>query len=166
MGVVYDAQIYLDQKNGGISRYHYELFKGMRQLGCRVRLAGLFVKNQYLLSENQLKKSFIYDPTSSFAIFNKLILQRALKRISSSTIFHPANSYQHIIPEISGVKNMVFTIHDMIIEKQNKNAGAEKLVYARQASKIIAVSEATKKDIIDLWGIASDKIEVIYHDHP
>jgi glycosyltransferase involved in cell wall biosynthesis len=51
----------------------------------------------------------------------------------------------------------------MIVEKQRKDLNAEKLFYARQSSKIIAVSEATKKDIVDLWGISPDKIEVIYH---
>jgi glycosyltransferase involved in cell wall biosynthesis len=163
MNILYDAQIYLEQKAGGISRYHYELTKGMCQLGCKTRIAGLFVKNQYLLSDNQLRKSFIYDPTASFALFNKLILKRALKRMQSDTVFHPANAYRHIISEITEVKNMVFTIHDMIVEKQNKSLGADKVFYAQQASKIIAVSEATKKDIVTLWGITPDKIEVIYH---
>jgi glycosyltransferase involved in cell wall biosynthesis len=163
MKIIYDAHIYLAQKAGGISRYHYELFKGIRQMKCNARIAGLFVKNQYLLSDNQLRKSFIYDPTASFALFNKLILKRALKRMDSNTVFHPANSYQHIISEITEVKNMAFTIHDMIVDKQNEDLGAEKRFYAQQASKIIAVSEATKKDIITIWGIVPDKIEVIYH---
>lgn len=163
MKILYDACIYLEQKTGGISRYHCELFKGMRQRGCDARIAGLFVKNKYLLSDNQLKKSFIHDPAACFALFNKLILKRALRRMDSNTVFHPANFYRHIISEIAGIKNMVFTIHDMIVEKQNKDFGAEKRFYARQASKIIAVSEATKKDIVALWGIAPDKIEVIYH---
>jgi glycosyltransferase involved in cell wall biosynthesis len=135
----------------------------MSQQECRVRLAGLFVKNQYLLSDSQLKKSFIYDPAAFCALFNKLILKRTLKRADSNTIFHPANSYRHLIPEITEVKNMVFTIHDMIVEKQNKDFNTEKQFYVRQASKIIAVSETTKKDVVDIWGIAPDKIKVIYH---
>lgn len=163
MKIIYDAHIYLDQKAGGISRYHYELFKGMCKLGCDARIAGLFVKNQYLLSDKQSGKPFIYDPTASFALFNKLILKRALKRTDSNTVFHPANPYKHILAEITKVKNVVFTIHDMIVEKQNKDFGTEKRLYARQASKIIAVSEATKKDIVTLWDISPDKIEIIYH---
>jgi glycosyltransferase involved in cell wall biosynthesis len=51
----------------------------------------------------------------------------------------------------------------MIVEKQNKNVGADKLFFAQNASKIIAVSEATKNDIVELWGINPDKINVIYH---
>jgi hypothetical protein len=29
MQIIYDAQIFSDQKAGGISRYHYELFSGI-----------------------------------------------------------------------------------------------------------------------------------------
>jgi glycosyltransferase involved in cell wall biosynthesis len=163
MKVLYDAQIYLDQKAGGISRYHYELFKGIRRLGHDARIAGLFVKNRYLLSDSQYGKSFISDPTASFAAFNKWILKSRLKKMPPNGIFHPANSYKYLYPEIPGIKNKVFTIHDMIVEKQNTGTNADKLRYAGLASKIIAVSETTKKDIVALWGISPDKIEVIYH---
>jgi glycosyltransferase involved in cell wall biosynthesis len=163
MQIIYDASIYLNQKTGGISRYHYELFKGMRQMGYDARIAGLFVKNQYLLSDNSLRKSFIHDPTASFALLNKLSLKRALKRMDANGIFHPANPYPFIASEIFEVKNKVFTIHDMIVEKQNIDSGTDKLFFAQNASKIIAVSEATKRDIIELWKINPDKIETIYH---
>jgi glycosyltransferase involved in cell wall biosynthesis len=51
----------------------------------------------------------------------------------------------------------------MIIEKQNINASVDKFIYAQNASKIIAVSEATRQDVVELWGIDKEKIEVIYH---
>jgi glycosyltransferase involved in cell wall biosynthesis len=135
----------------------------MHQKGYDAKIAGLFVKNQYLLSDNQYKKSFISDPTASFALFNTFMLKRALKRMDTDGIFHPADCYNYIRSEILRVKNKVFTIHDMIVEKQNTGAGTDKLFFAQNASKIIAVSEATKKDITELWGINPDKIEVIYH---
>lgn len=164
MEIIYDAQIFLKQKAGGISRYHYELFKGMRRLGHDARIAGLFVKNKYLLSDSQYGKSFIADPTASFAAFNKWILKKRLKiAMNRNVIFHPADAYNYLYPGIFDVKNRVFTIHDMIVEKQNITANADKLTYAKNANKIIAVSEATKQDIVELWGIDSGKIEVIYH---
>jgi glycosyltransferase involved in cell wall biosynthesis len=163
MKIIYDAHIYLEQKAGGISRYHYELFKGMCRLGHDARIAGLFVKNQYLLSDNQYGKPFISNSTASFAAFNKWILKRKLRKMDPDGIFHPANPYKYLYPEICGIKNKVFTIHDMIVEKQDVNANAEKLFYALNASKIIAVSGATRQDIVKLWGIDKEKIEVIYH---
>jgi hypothetical protein len=58
MDTIYDAQIFLSQKAEGISRCHYELFKGMRRLEYDTRIAGLSVKNKYLLSDRQYGKSF------------------------------------------------------------------------------------------------------------
>jgi hypothetical protein len=43
MKIIYDADIYLEQRAGGISRYHYELFKGMCRLEYYTRVVGLFV---------------------------------------------------------------------------------------------------------------------------
>ncbi|MDR1645614.1 MAG: glycosyltransferase family 4 protein [Tannerellaceae bacterium] len=168
MKIIYDAQIFLQQKAGGISRYHYELFKGMRRRGHDARIAGRFVKNRYLLSDRSGGKSFIPDPTASFALFNRWALQRKLKTAGQDAIFHPANAYDFLLPDLHGLpgaRNTVFTIHDMIVEKQNPtlSIGANKWLYARHAGRIIAVSEATKKDIVALWGIAPEKIEVVYH---
>jgi glycosyltransferase involved in cell wall biosynthesis len=166
MKIIYDANIYLEQRAGGISRYHYELFKGICRLGYDARIVGLFVKNRYLLSDGQYGKSFISDPTASFAAFNKWILKRKLKKTDPDVIFHPSGAYKYLYPEVPGIKNKVFTIHDMIVEKQSTNINdksADKLFYAGNANKIIAVSEATKRDIVQLWGIDREKIAVIYH---
>jgi glycosyltransferase involved in cell wall biosynthesis len=163
MKILYDANIYLEQKAGGISRYHYELFKGIRSLGYDARIVGLFVKNRYLLSDSQYGKSFINDPTASFAAFNKWILKRKLRKRDSNMIFHPSGAYKSLYYEVSRIKNIVFTVHDMIVEKQNKDAITVKTFYTTIANKIIAVSETTKRDIIKLWDIDGDKIEVIYH---
>jgi glycosyltransferase involved in cell wall biosynthesis len=90
-------------------------------------------------------------------------MKRKLKHTKPNVIFHPANAYKYLYPEIAGIRHKVFTIHDMIVEKQDTTLNADKRRYAENASKIIAVSEATKQDIIALWGIDSNKIEVIYH---
>lgn len=163
MQVIYDAQIFLGQKTGGISRYHYELIRGGLHSKWDVKVAGIFVKNQYLLNDINLKKNFFYDYTASFAQINKFLLKRTLKRLKEQTIFHPANPYSYLHSEFPQVKNKVITIHDMIVEGENINYGKDKLFYANHASKIIAVSETTKKDIINLFNIDSNKIEVIYH---
>jgi len=162
MKILYDTQIFSSQRLGGISRYYYELFNGMRRLDCQVEVAGLFVKNQYLLSDKSYNKSFIYDPLKVFNSFNRYLLKQALIKADKETIFHPSNFLPYISRDILNPGKMVFTIHDMIYEKQG-NVDAGKLYYAQNAGKIIAVSEATKRDIIDLWNIDEDRIEVIYH---
>ena len=65
-------------------------------------------------------------------------------------------------------KPYVITVHDMIHEKfvdilkEKKN---NKKHTIENASKIIAVSENTKKDIMDIYGIDGKRISVVYHDY-
>jgi glycosyltransferase involved in cell wall biosynthesis len=162
MQALYDAHIFSSQRLGGVSRHYYELFKGMQQLGCKVKVAGLFVKNHYLLSDNQYKKSFIYDPLQTLAFVNRILLKQALSRIDKNTVFHPSYPSSYIARDILSVKKVVFTIHDMIVEKEGC-ISADKRHFAQNSSRIIAVSEATKRDIVELWGIDPDKIAVVYH---
>lgn len=64
----------------------------------------------------------------------------------------------------------VVTIHDLIWRRvpEDYNAVDRRLyefkygMSARRATRIIAISERTKSDIVSDWGIADDKIDVIY----
>jgi glycosyltransferase involved in cell wall biosynthesis len=165
MKILYDSHIFAAQKMGGISRYHYELLKGMNLLGQEARVAGLFIKNRYLLSDKKYGHLMFNDTKSLFAGLNNIRLHRHLTNVTSYDIYHPTDSYAHLLRGLPPDKKMVFTIHDMITEKQVAGAKPwpEKLNFARKADKIIAVSENTKRDIIDIFGIESNKIEVVYH---
>jgi len=163
MQILYDAHIFLSHKTGGISRYHYELLNGLKQLGYDAKAAGLFVRNQYLLANKTLKKSFVHEPFCAFQGVNDYLLKRSVKKLPDNAIFHPASPYGFLNNEILKIKNLTLTIHDMIAEKQNIDSGKNKLHYAQHAKKIIAVSLATKNDIIEMFGIDGNKIEVIYH---
>jgi len=163
MRIVYDAQIFANQRTGGISRYHYELLRGMRRMGVEAKVAGRFVRNQYLLSDRELRRWFVCDPLVAFAAFNKMALRRTLGRLRPDDVFHPADAYPFLMQQIEVAGHKVFTIHDMILEKENIERGNNKLFYARNAERIIAVSQATKRDVVGLFGIDAGKIEVIYH---
>ena len=68
---------------------------------------------------------------------------------------------------VSGKKPIVVTIHDLIPELFNKDCrvAACRRRLLKAASRIIAVSENTKRDVIRLYGTNPDKITVIYHGH-
>lgn len=75
-----------------------------------------------------------------------------------------------------GLKNKkvktVVTIHDLIFERYPKlYPPFDRLIYqikfrkaCKQADKVIAISEQTKRDIIDYYKIDADKIAVVYQD--
>lgn len=81
---------------------------------------------------------------------------------------------QHLLPRRNHyTKNIKFvlTIHDLAIRKLKtvgsfKNTIIQKLFLKRsikKADKIIAISEATKNDIIELYKVDKEKIKVIYN---
>ena len=163
MKILYDATIFSSQRVGGISRYHYELYKGTRNLNFHPNIAGLFTKNKYTLTDPILKKALIKDSMAAFATVNKFLLKRALKKADQDTIYHPSILYRQVFDVIPKDIKVVMTIHDMIIERETKQIDELRLDYANRADKIIAISQTTKDDIIDILKIPEEKIEVIYH---
>lgn len=75
---------------------------------------------------------------------------------------HPVNN---VWRDIVGRKPIVVTVHDLIPEmfQSSRRVASCRRQLLNVASHIIAVSENTKKDIIRLYGVAQEKISVIYH---
>ncbi len=84
-------------------------------------------------------------------------------------LFHGLSHELPLSIKQSGVKSVV-TVHDLIFMRFPQQFGrinhwiyTAKIKYAcRVADKIIAVSQKTKDDIIELLGISPEKIEVVY----
>jgi len=75
---------------------------------------------------------------------------------------------EHLLPYLR--TPTVLTVHDLIFERYpehhtRRNTWFLKVgmrLFVRAADAIIAVSQHTRRDLIDLYGVASDKIYVIY----
>jgi len=163
MKILYDENVFLTQKVGGISRYHYELYKGMLANGIDADITGKFIKNNYLLEDINFRKKFIADPFALFPYFNKHTTIWKVKNVAKYDILHLTGYYDYLKSVIPKEAKVVVTIHDMIPEKEMAIPNPLKHFFALRANKIIAVSEKTKKDIIEILGIAEDKIQVVYH---
>jgi len=177
MKVLYDHQIFTSQIYGGISRYFFELirhFKNDNKLKYEVSLE--YSNNYYLKKLNNLThKTFLenYSFRGKYRllnILNKKVSEKAIHR-ENYDIFHPTYYDPYFLDFLSN-KPFVLTIHDMIHEiysdmfpLKDKTSKRKKLL-AQKATKIIAVSENTKKDIIRFFSIDTNKIEVIYHGSP
>jgi len=166
MNILFDNQIFTWQKFGGISRYFYELMKELSgYTKCKLPL---IVSNNVYISQRHL--SFFPNNDSKglmriMSLLNKCSFVCEVKKgnwdIIHSTYYNPFFlKYTNHIP-------FVVTIHDMIQEKFNfdKITVDNKKRYITQADKIIAVSENTKKDIIEIYNMNPDKIDVIYQGH-
>jgi len=101
-------------------------------------------------------------------IYAHLLVPYFLKKEKLDVYYNPAN----IIPLGYGGRSVI-TIHDLAIYRNpgwfpaslGSRIFSTKILVPRsigRAEKIIAVSESTKKDLIDIFGVAEDKIKVIY----
>lgn len=174
MKILYDYQIFAAQRYGGISRYYYELFLEFEKSGnCVPRMPYMFSNNYYINNRQNIKHSdFFRDinfrgKTRILNIFNKALAIKELKK-QDFDVFHPTYYDPYFLNYI-GKKPFVITVHDMIHEKffkmftKKDKTSLYKKYLVEKAKKIIAVSENTKKDLIDFFNIDEHKIEVIYH---
>lgn len=166
MKILYDFQAFSFQKYGGVSRYFSEILKGFSS-----KLPIIICDNYYLKNNKELKflsfKMNFMGKIRLFSFFNKIYSYYYLL-FYKYDIFHPTY-YNPYFLKLLNKKPFVLTIHDMIHEKfpemlsPNDNTVVWKKTLAYKAKRIIAVSEQTKKDIVEILKINPEKIDVIYH---
>lgn len=152
----------------GTENYSYQLLKA---------LAKIDKKNQYIVylrSVNSLNQ--LWPDNFQFKIIKwpRLWTQAGLAiqtfQDKPDVLFVPA----HTLPVIRkpSLKTVV-TVHDLGSEylpsmhqiKQRLYLGFMQRIQLKSADKIIAVSEATKKDLVEKLGIGEEKITVIYEGY-
>lgn len=167
--VLYDYQIFDLQHFGGISRYHSEI---MRRLNLSYDVAIRYSINYYLTKWHLGKHlvslpRFIYNSFCRYFEKKNFRLSKKALRRGGDYLLHPTYYSPYFLQEIDDHPYVV-TIHDMIYEKfsdnfaDSKEMVSNKAKIAHQAARIIAVSENTKKDIVEIMHIDPRKIDVIY----
>jgi glycosyltransferase involved in cell wall biosynthesis len=197
MKILYDHQIFEHQVHGGISRYFYELMKGIAlQSTTRVEFA-LPIRNSsnhYLQNIPSVAKGitsgseYYNDFMNGIEFPGKWRLFQFWQRIMpfkarenqlqtieqlkafNYDIFHPTDVDDYFLKYI-GKKPFVITIHDLIdeyfpeygfhVHSLYKTSARQRLLEA--SAGIIAVSEFTKKNLIERFGVDEKKIKVIHH---
>jgi len=159
---------------GGVARYICEIIHELHN--------DIEVKTSILFSDNVYIKELPFLKVKSLFIANKFKGKvRAQTFINAAyanfrvlrndfDIFHATYSDAYFLTEVK--KPIVVTIHDMINEKlpqyhvshKSHIESKKRLIY--NSSQIIAVSENTKKDILEIYPINPDKITVVHHGPP
>ena len=170
--VLMDHQTFEKQRFGGISRYFYELASRMKNVETVIPLR--FSVNQYLagsgLADFHIPPVWFYKMMKAhFKRFNLRHVQKVLET-TDFDVFHPTYYDPYFLP-LMGNRNFVLTIHDMTHERfpqyfsPRDKTPEHKRLLAERATRIIAISENTKRDIVDLLHVNPEKIDVIYHGH-
>ena len=183
--VFLDPQTFITQEFGGISRYFTELcIEFQKDKDMELFLSILYTDNIHYLESSLFNDT--YQQRNAFLIkYSKLFryyLPRKLKKKSIAytinlikkqdyDLFVPTYYDPYFLPHL-GDKPFVLTVHDMIHElypqyfEDDLETVANKKKLIKEATKIIAVSENTKKDILRIYPETTpDKIEVVYLAH-
>lgn len=174
MKLLFDHQAFTANRFGGVSRYYCHLINALRQKGIEASVAIRFSNNEYLNQNSWAHTSSFryflgYMPTNRlFSLINRLWSSVQVRR-RQYDLFHPTFFHPYFLKFI-GDKPFVLTYHDAVKDKFGEKYGhvdntssTQKQVLFNRAAHIIAVSENTKKDLIELFQIQADKITVIHH---
>lgn len=141
-----------------------------------------YTDNDYLLFTPKMKDEFFHQIQGEYKlVMPQSKLHQALHSywrsygISQQLVKHRADIYHGLSNELpfnihnTGIKTVV-TIHDVIFRKHieqypwiDRQFYHAKTKYAvKHADKVIAVSEETKRDLIELYAVPEKKIAVVY----
>jgi len=193
MKILFDNSVFDQQNFGGVSRYFSEIISHFNkdisvEIGIKYsnniyltekRLLKVlpiidyrqeFIKGCEFKGKGRLFKMVKKLNPSKYPNCSQLNLQFSINLLKNQDfdVFHPTQFNTYFLEYIHN-KPFVITVHDMIHElfpeyyaPDNKTAFYKKELIKR-ANHIIAVSDNTKNDIINFYGVKEEKITVIYH---
>lgn len=190
--VLYDACGF-QEPHGGVSRYFTELIKHLpRDFSPIVSVRE--TRNAYLRGEpfnvpwaryslndflpgiHFRGKSIVYGMLArsfpnlmpSFELANERAFEAAIEK-DDFDVLHLTGPHNvgDVWRKVVGKKPIVITIHDLIPEIMGvqKRSARHRADILHAASRIIAVSQNTKSDLIRLYSVPDEKISVVYHGY-
>ncbi len=169
--IAVNTRLLLKDKLEGIGWVSYEYLKRITEAHPEHEFFFLFDRpysDEFIFSKNVTP--IVVSPPARhpilYYIWFELMIPRVLRKIKADVFFSP-DSYLSLKTKVKSVT----IFHDLNFEHRPKDVPflARKYYqfffpkYAKKAVKIISVSEYTKKDTIDLYGISPEKIEVVYN---
>jgi len=177
MKILYDHQMFSYQKYGGITKYFVELIKNI-SADHECHLSILFSENQYLKENRDLFNTVDLLPDINFkgkATLHKWICRvnqaYSSRRIASNNfdLLHPTFYHDYFHPKLK--RPYIITVHDLIEFKfkhlfTGNNSNRDHIEKAvMNANRLIAISNNTKQDLLEIFDLDPDKIDVIHHGY-
>lgn len=163
--LLYDFQTFAEQKNGGISRYFHEIISRAAMRYSVDLFEGLNENDNSLIQEEgSFNRYYRRDGENIWECQNILncSLFHSFVKNKKYKVYHP--TYYHDY-ELDNFQACIITVHDMIHElyQMDQRMISEKKNMISKADGIVAVSENTKRDLVNLYNVDDRKIKVVYH---
>lgn len=164
MKVVYTSDIFDRQRVGGISRYFVELFVELAALGADV-----------VVETGRGRNVHLADALARLPALKARCVRRAGRAVggvgagadrqASPPLFHQT---YFGLRESAPAERRIATIHDLVDERFGTSPRAKlrarfKRRAVARAACAVAVSEATRRDAIERWGLDERRVRVIHH---
>lgn len=168
MDILYDSQIFMLQRYGGISRYFYELIQNLIPLEDVFLHVGINGNDYGVSSLVGCKKKWGYyvgnmKGKRPFAARLNDLHFKYFTWGENIDIYHPTYYEDHHLPRARKVVTVYDMIHELFPEEFTHDpSAAKKAKILQNAAGIIAISESTKKDLVNLLRIPAEKICVVY----
>lgn len=170
MRIFFDHQTFSLQNYGGVSRYFCELITGINHTNNQAHLSLLYSNNAHL-QEYHLKTYTYPFPKRQRLLYRSNQYWNLLDLKASHFDIYHTTYYDPFFISSLGHRPYVVTYHDMIYELYaNKYAGlaaASHLITWKKsisygAAVLIAVSESTKRDMVEWLNVSPDQIQVTH----
>jgi glycosyltransferase involved in cell wall biosynthesis len=170
MKILYDYKIFYQQNAGGISNYFYNLGNEILKLNEDIRIYSPIHKNLYLKKIKYKKNKNYFIPNlpsvgkSFYENINHKLTDNFIKNFQPDIVHETYYSNKNYDKKCK----TVCTVYDMINEIYPKNFSNSKIVSKmkletiRRSDKIICISYKTKEDLINIFSINENKIDVVY----
>lgn len=170
MRVAFDQQVFLLQEYGGISRYASSLagqLSKMNNVEARI-IAPLHFNHHLSVLPNRITwglripripKIFrLVSPVS------KVLARQAMTLFRPDIVHETYYSTDAFLP--LGARRVI-TVYDMISERFSSEFGGNQFSYIKKAAisradHVMCVSDSTRRDLIELFGVAAERTSVIY----
>ena len=170
MRIAFDYQIFCQQYYGGVSRYFVRLAE---QLIARQQAVGIFAPlylNHYV---KELPAGVVYGralnrypPRGARVIrqfnhfFSKRAIQKWLPQVVHATYYSRWSTAPKSCLTVLTVYDMIYELFTDRFSARNKTTLAKRMAIDR-ADHVICISECTRRDVVNLFGIREDKLSVI-----
>jgi len=163
MKIFYDGVIFLYQWKGGVNRIFEEITQRLPQIDKNIEIYLHRFPNSFNRSFIGREYFMLPKVGKILRFVDGLILSRKI-RVCKPDICHTT---YYRIPTVDKVKKVV-TVYDTVQEKFLQRVGKVKKILAAKrecienADKIIAISENTKRDIVEIYGLEPKRISIVH----
>jgi len=166
MRILYDHQIFSQQRYGGVSRYFHELIRSIPTLeGDKVEVFAPLHVNEYGAELHGLRMPSFRGGGFVRRIGNSLLARVFVKPRRDVDIFHETYYSRADLAPASAKR--VVTVYDMIHERFPEHFTKDrtqefKRHAVHRADHVICISESTQRDLVELLHVPIEKTSVVH----